>query len=112
MARLSQSSTRAHGIDAFDCHDSTHKVGPLLSGQEVERALISLGALSSAFCSVPLNPRAVSYKSPKANIHTFLGKLESARWAVPFVIPVSDKISRHKHPCARRAAILRASTST
>ena len=35
-----------------------------------------------------------------------MGKPESARWAVPLLIPVSAVISRQERPCARSVAIL------
>lgn len=41
----------------------------------------------------------------------FLGKPESARWAVPLLIPISILISRHERPCERRLAILKTSTT-
>ncbi len=41
----------------------------------------------------------------------FLGKLESALWAVPLLIPVSNVISCQERPWARRRAILAASTA-
>ena len=42
---------------------------------------------------------------------TFLGKPESARCAVPLLIPVSVVISRQERPCVRRRAILPRSTT-
>ena len=51
-------------------------------------------------------------RKPAPAIHTFLGKPESARWAVPLLVPVSAVISRQERPCTRRAAILEASTTT
>ena len=49
---------------------------------------------------------------PAAVCHTILGKLKTTLWAVPLLVPVSAVTLRQERPCARRAAILGASTTT
>ncbi len=43
-------------------------------------------------------------RKPAAVCHTFLGKPESARWAVPLLIPVRVTISRDERPSRQSAA--------